>query len=352
MLYHFLRPVLFALPPEDAHKLTLKTLENGLFPRPSGADPACLNVSAFGLSFSNPLAIAAGFDKDARVPDAVLKLGCGFAEVGTTTPRAQSGNSAPRVFRLTGDEALINRLGFNNEGHAAALKNLQRLKPVGPVCINIGANKDSKDRIADYVAGLNTFYDHAAFFMINISSPNTPGLRDLQAPEALRGLLNALAEARAKRVADGKPKRALVVKLAPDIHHDDLENVINEIRTHPIDGIAISNTTLARDGLKSAAVQESGGLSGKPLFDRATAMLARVYQLTGGTVPLIGIGGIDSGSRALEKIKAGATLLELYTGLIYHGPGLIGEIKAHLETACRNERVDSISELVGRNSAR
>lgn len=351
MFYQVLRPFLFSLPPEDAHKLTLQSLEHGLFPKSHRPDPACLRVGAFGIDFSNPLAIAAGFDKDARVPDAVLKLGCGFAEVGTTTPRPQSGNPEPRVFRLTEDDALINRLGFNNKGHAAALNNLRRLKPNGPVCVNIGANKDSDNRVADYVSGLNTFYDLAAFFVINISSPNTPGLRDLQAPQALRSLLSALVDARAERVRDGAPQRPLVVKLAPDIHADDLENIIAEIRALPIDGMAISNTTLARTGLRSSAASESGGLSGRPLFDRATRMLAQVYQMTSGALPLIGIGGIDSGARALEKIEAGATLLELYTGLIYRGPGLIGEIKSHLEAACRNQGVASVSDLTGRKAA-
>ena len=349
-MFHLVRPMLFALPPEEAHKLTLNSLEQGLYPRAPGPDNSCLSVSAFGLSFSNPLAIAAGFDKDARVPDAVIDMGCGFAEVGTTTPRPQPGNPSPRVFRLLEDDGLINRLGFNNQGHQAALNNLSRRKKTEPLCINIGANKDSHDRIGDYVAGLNAFYDHASFFMINISSPNTPGLRDLQAPQTLDELVSKLMGAREKLCAAGKPRRPLVVKLAPDIAEADLEPIIQRLADLQVDGIAISNTTLARDDLKSRHQTEAGGLSGRPLFRRATIMLARAYQISDGKIPLIGVGGIDSGAAALAKIEAGASLLELYTGLIYQGPGLIARIKQRLIEACRASGATSLSELTGRGS--
>lgn len=349
-MFHLIRPMLFALPPEDAHKLTLKSLERGLHPKPLLPDAECLSVNAFGLQFSNPLAIAAGFDKDAQVSDAVIAMGCGFAEVGTTTPKPQPGNPRPRVFRLLEDRGLINRLGFNNAGHAAALENLSQRCRTEPLCINIGANKDSEDRIKDYVTGLTTFYDLASLFMINISSPNTPGLRDLQAPETLDALVSALMEAREAQCATGKPSRPLVVKLAPDIAEDDLAPIVERLTTLNVDGIALSNTTLARPGLRSMHAKEAGGLSGKPVFHRATVILARVYQLTHGKIPLIGIGGIDSGQTALAKIEAGATLLELYTGLIYRGPGLISEIKQHLTQACRSRGAASLSEIVGRGS--
>lgn len=349
-MFPVLKPILFALPPEEAHGLTLRSLECGLYPRSYAQDPACLTVSAFGLTFSNPLAIAAGFDKDARVPDAVIGLGCGFAEVGTTTPQPQAGNPAPRVFRLPDDHGLINRLGFNNQGHQTALRNLARRTSTKPVCVNIGANKDSADRITDYVTGLNAFYDVASMFMINISSPNTPGLRDLQAPDSLKTLITPLLEARNNQIQSGKPKRAIVVKLAPDIAEDDLEPVIQTLETLNVDGIAVSNTTLARDTLVSPDAGEAGGLSGRPLFHRATVVLARVHQLTGGKIPLIGIGGIDSGDTAIAKIEAGATLLELYTGLIYKGPGLITEIKQHLARSCQMARVENLSDLVGRGA--
>ncbi len=349
-MFHLIRPVLFALPPEDAHKLTLKSLERGLHPKPTVEDPKCLNVDALGLHFSNPLAIAAGFDKDARVADAVIGMGCGFAEVGTTTPKPQPGNPSPRVFRLLEDNGLINRLGFNNAGHQTALENLSRRQRTEPLCINIGANKDSDDRIKDYVTGLNTFYDLASLFMINISSPNTPGLRDLQAPEVLDTLVSALMEARQAHISAGKPKRPLIVKLAPDIAEDDLAPIVERLVGLAIDGIAISNTTLSRTGLTSSHAKEAGGLSGRPVFHRATVVLARVHQLTQGKIPLIGIGGIDSGETALAKIEAGATLLELYTGLIYRGPGLIAEIKNHLAQSCRSRGAASLSLLVGRGS--
>jgi dihydroorotate dehydrogenase len=351
-LFHLARPALFRLAPEDAHELMLKAMENGAYPRASGAEDRCLAVNAMGLSFPNPLCIAAGFDKDARVPDAVIGLGCGFAEVGTLTPKPQAGNETPRVFRLIADNGLINRLGFNNGGHAAALERLRRRVGAGGiVAVNIGANKDSRDRTEDYVTGMTTFYDVASFFTVNISSPNTPGLRDLQAPAALDELLGRIMAARAVAVQAGKPRLPVVVKIAPDIATDDIEPICNRILKHGADGISVSNTTLARDGLRDVARTESGGLSGRPLFHRSTVMLARVHQATGGALPLIGIGGIDSGETALAKIEAGASLLQLYTGLIYEGPGLIGRIKTHLASVCRREGLKSISEIRGRRAA-
>jgi dihydroorotate dehydrogenase len=349
--YHLARPMLFRFAPEDAHELMLKAMETGAFPRDGKTDDACLAVSAMGLQFRNPISIAAGFDKDARVPDAVIGLGCGFAEVGTITPKPQSGNASPRVFRLVEDYGLINRLGFNNGGHAAAHERLRRRSGQGIVAVNVGANKDSADRALDYVTGVTKFYDVAALFTINISSPNTPGLRDLQAPEALDGLLRLVMAAREIAVSSGKPRRPVVVKLAPDIAVEDIKPIVDRILAHGADGIAVSNTTLGRAGLRAANRTESGGLSGRPLFHRSTVMLARVYQETGGKVPLIGIGGIDSGETALAKLEAGASLLQLYTGLIYEGPGLIGRIKTHLTATCRQEGLTSISQLTGRKAA-
>ncbi len=312
---------------------------------------ACLAVAAMGLSFRNPISIAAGFDKDARVPDAVMGLGCGFAEVGTLTPRPQAGNPSPRVFRLVNDNGLINRLGFNNGGHAAAHQRLKRRAQKGIVAVNIGANKDSADRSQDYVDGINAFSGVATLFTINISSPNTPGLRDLQAPEALDELLSRVIAARDLAVSSGNLRRPIVVKIAPDIADEDIEPMAGRIVAHGVDGIAVSNTTLARDRLIDAKKSESGGLSGRPLFHRSTVMLARVHQATAGKIPLIGIGGIDSGEAALAKLEAGATLLQLYTGLIYEGPGLIGRIKSHLAATCRREGLSSISALTGRKAA-
>ena len=345
------RSALLTLDPEDAHELTLKSLERGIYPRDARGDRPELGVDLWGLHFPNPLAIAAGFDKDARVFDAVLGMGCGFAEVGTTTPRPQPGNPRPRIVRLLQDHAIINRLGFNNQGHAAALQRLKARPRRGIVAVNIGANKDSADRTADYVAGIETFYDVASLFTINISSPNTPGLRDLQAPAALDELLSRVMAARAKCEAAGKPRRPIVVKIAPDIAAEDIGAICDRIVAHGADGIAVSNTTLARPRLKDAKANEPGGLSGRPLHHRATVMLARVYQATRGSVPLIGIGGIDSGPSALDKIEAGASLLQLYTGLIYEGSGLIGRIKSHLAEAATRRGVTAIGALTGSKAA-
>lgn len=354
-LFHLARPALFALDPENAHEVTLRGLEAGIYPRDTKPDDALLTTEICRLNFPNPIGIAAGFDKDARVPDAVLDMGCGFAEVGTITPKPQTGNPTPRVFRLIDQHGLINRLGFNNGGHAAAYARLhrrtidQRRAIVG---VNIGANKDVADRAADYVAGLEKFWDVASYFMVNISSPNTPGLRDLQAPAALDELLGRVMQARQRvmALASAGPTLAkpVFVKIAPDIAADDLPAICARLEFNGVDGIAVSNTTLARPRLDTVAVaQESGGLSGRPLFHRSTVMLARVYQLTGGRIPLIGIGGIDSPETALAKIEAGATLLQLYTGLIYQGPGLIGRIKTHLADATRRANVTSIGQLTG-----
>lgn len=350
-LYSLARPALFALQPEDAHEATLKALEAGLYPRGFGSDDISLSQLVMGLSFPNPVGIAAGYDKDARVPDAVLGLGCGFAEVGTITPKPQAGNPKPRVYRLVADNGLINRLGFNNGGHAAALARLEaRSAKGGIVGVNIGANKDSPNRSADYVEGFDAFNAVASYFTVNISSPNTPGLRDLQAPAALDDLLGQVMAARSKLVAAGAPRRPIVVKIAPDISEDDVAAICERLQYHTVDAIAVSNTTLSRPSLTSAEAQEAGGLSGRPLFKRSTAMLARIYRQTNGKIPLIGIGGIDSPETALAKIEAGASLIQLYTGLIYQGPGLIGRIKTHLGAAVRRSGLTNIAGLTGRSA--
>jgi len=307
-----------------------------------------LATELLGLAFANPLGIAAGFDKDARVYGSVRDMGLGFNEVGTVTPRPQEGNLRPRVFRLAEDRALINRLGFNNGGHAAMLARLMRRPPQGIVGVNVGANKDSPDRAADYVEGIHCFYDVASYFAVNVSSPNTPGLRDLQAPAALDDLLARVLTARAELTAAGGPKRPIIVKLAPDIAQDDLAAVVEVLVSRNVDGIAIGNTTLSRVGVRDTALaQEAGGVSGRPLFHRSTVMLARVYRLTQGKIPLIGIGGIDSGPSAIAKIEAGATLLQLYTGLIFEGPSLIGRIKRDLAQYVETRQLTRISDAAG-----
>jgi dihydroorotate dehydrogenase len=350
-LFALSRPLLFAVPPEEAHELTLKSLENGVYPRDTAPnDPQCA-VTVAGLTFPNPVGIAAGFDKDARVPDAVLGLGCGFAEIGTVTPLAQSGNPKPRVFRLVEDKALINRLGFNNGGHAPAHIRLAARAKSGIVGVNIGANKDTVDRVADYVAGIRTFQDVASYFMVNISSPNTTGLRRLQDPASLDILLDRVMVARAQGVAQGKPNAPVFVKIAPDIGEDEIEPICRQLTSHGVDAIAVSNTTLSRPGLTvPAGGREAGGLSGAPLFHRSTVMLARVYQTTGGKIPIVGIGGIDSPETAIAKIAAGASLIQLYTGLIYEGPGLVARIKSGLVQAVTVAKAASLTDLVGRDA--
>jgi dihydroorotate dehydrogenase len=354
-LYRLARPLLLALDPERAHALTLAALEAGLYPRPRVRDDPRLALTLWGVDFPNPLGVAAGFDKDARVPDRLLGMGFGHAEVGTVTPRPQRGNPRPRVFRLVRDRALINRLGFNNAGHAAALARLQQrragvgsVRAAGIVGVNVGANRDAADRVADYVAGVRAFYDVASYFTVNVSSPNTPGLRDLQAPAALDALLARVQDARAALMAAGRPSRPVVVKLAPDIAEEDLEPIVRVLVARGVDGIAVSNTTLARDGLAEAELaKEAGGVSGRPLFHRSTVVLARVFRLTGGRIPLIGIGGIDSGATAIAKLEAGASLLQLYTGLVYEGPGLLGRIKRELVAYVEREKLARLAEATG-----
>lgn len=346
--FSLVRPLLFALEPERAHELTLWSLEAGLYPRPAAPDDQRLALTLWGLVFPSPLGMAAGFDKDARVADAVLGMGLAASEVGTVTPKPQLGNPRPRVFRLVGDGALINRLGFNNAGHAAALARLARRQTGGIVGVNVGANKDAVDRVGDYVEGIRCFYDVASYFTVNVSSPNTPGLRDLQAPAALDALLARVLGARAELLAAGKPRRPVVVKLAPDIAEADLEPIVGVLTARGVDGIAIGNTTLARTGVGDPVLaKEAGGVSGRPLFQRSTVMLARVYQLTQGRVPLIGIGGIDSGAAAIAKIEAGATLLQIYTGLVFEGPGLIARIKEALVRHIEERKLDRLTDAVG-----
>jgi dihydroorotate dehydrogenase len=335
------------LPPEVAHATAIKALEKGLYPSKARSSDRRLAVERFGLRFPNPVGIAAGLDKDARVFRALLDLGAGFAEVGTVTPRPQAGNPKPRLFRLPADRAIINRLGFNNCGHAAARGRLG-LKLPGIVGVNVGANKDSPDRTVDYVRGVETFAATASYLMVNISSPNTPGLRNLQAPAELDDLLVQVLEARERSVRLGTPRRPILVKLAPDLADDDLSGVVAVLMRRGVDGIAVSNTTLARDGLRDQrSSDEAGGLSGRPLFRRSTRILARVFLLSEGKVPLVGIGGIDSPERAIEKIEAGAALIQLYTALVFDGFDLIERIKAGLVAEIARRGLTSIDPIVG-----
>lgn len=325
LAFPLLRPLLHALDAETAHGLTIGLLKR-VPPGTASIHDSRLAVSAFGLDFPNPLGLAAGFDKNAEVPDAMLAQGFGFVEVGTLTPRPQLGNPRPRLFRLAEDRAVINRLGFNNGGHAAALARLTARRRAGLVGINLGANKDSSDRIADYVAGIETFASVADYFTVNISSPNTPGLRSLQSRAELQSLLARLNEARARQ----RRRPPMLLKIAPDLRDDELEDIAQCCGGGTVDGIIVSNTTISRPPLKSRHARESGGLSGAPLFELSTRQLARLYLLTQGRVPLIGVGGIADAETAFAKILAGATLLQLYSALVYRGPGLVAEILAGL----------------------
>ena len=337
---------LFRFDPETAHGLSITALATGLAGRCRDVQSPRLKTTVCGLDFPNPLGMAAGYDKNAEVPDALLGLGFGFAEVGTVTPRPQAGNPKPRIFRLTEDEAVINRLGFNNEGHERAFARLSaRAARRGIVGVNIGANKDSADRIADYEVGVRRFAALASYLTVNISSPNTPGLRDMQAREALAELLARVVAAR--DAAAGTGRRAPVfLKIAPDLHQADLEDIAAEVEANGVDGIIVSNTTISRPILKNRIHQaETGGLSGKPLFEPSTTVLARMRRLVGTKRALIGVGGVDTTETALEKIRAGADLVQLYTGMIYAGPGLPGRIVAGMADFAAREGLRSIAEI-------
>ena len=344
------RPFTGLIDPEEAHRLALNALK--LLPASRDRDDMRLRVTVAGLDFPNPLGIAAGFDKNADVPDAVLGLGFGFAEVGTITPRPQPGNSRPRVFRLPASEGVINRLGFNNEGFERAHARLKARRATGRIAggivgVNVGANKDSSDRAADYVKGISTFADVASYFVVNISSPNTPGLRDLQASEALQDLLARVLEAR-EQAAVKHGRRPVFLKISPDLSLAELDDVVAAVRKHPVDALVVSNTTLSRPALlRGDHAQESGGLSGKPLFQLSTLMLKETYRRVGKDIPLIGVGGVDSAEAAWAKITAGASLVQLYTGLVYKGFGLVGKIKSGLRRRLSERGCSSIAEVVG-----
>lgn len=351
-LWPLLQPALHALDAETAHGLTLAALERLPVPTPPRSDPR-LAAHVFGLAFPNPVGLAAGFDKDARAPDALLSLGFGFVEIGSVTPQPQGGNPRPRLFRLADDRAVINRMGFNNDGAAAAQARLaRRAGRPGLVGVNVGANKDAADRAADYAAGVEAFAAHAAFFTVNVSSPNTPGLRDLQAKTALDDLVARVLDARDAATARGLPRRPVLVKIAPDLDLAGLDDVVEVARGRRLDGLVISNTTLARPaGLRGASANEAGGLSGAPLFRRSTWMLAETYRRVGGDIPLVGVGGIASGADALAKIRAGATLVELYSALVFEGPGLVSRILRDLAAALDREGLAAFAPLVGRDAA-
>ncbi|MBJ7472739.1 MAG: quinone-dependent dihydroorotate dehydrogenase [Solirubrobacteraceae bacterium] len=349
-LYPRVSRVLFRLTDaEQAHGLAVRALRSGLVVARPVRDER-LRVAALGLDFPNPLGMAAGFDKNAEVPGPLLRLGFGFAEIGTVTPVAQSGNPQPRMFRLPVDSAVINRLGFNNAGHAAALAQLSagRLPAGGIVGVNVGANKDAADRVADYVAGIETFAPVASYFTVNVSSPNTPGLRDLQAADALRELLTRTLAARDAAAAAPVGRHVpVLLKLAPDLDELGLAEAVEVAMETGVDGLVLSNTTLSRAGLHHPAAAESGGMSGVPLFAPSTAMLARVRQLAGPDVVLVGVGGIATGDHLFEKLRAGANLAQLYTGFVFGGPATARRVLLGLLARMEREGVGSVTELAG-----
>lgn len=348
-LFALAAPVLKALPPETAHRATITALKLGLGPIVREPDDPVLAVTLWGRRFANPIGLAAGFDKDAEVVDPMLRLGFGFVEIGSVTPRAQPGNPRPRAFRLPDQQALINRYGFNNRGHAAAVARLEARRLNGAAApgllgINVGRNKDSRDPDADYAAGIRAFARLADYLVVNISSPNTPGLRAMQSREPLQRLLAAVTAAR----ADGTARPPILVKIAPDLTPEDLEDVAEVALAAGIDGLIVSNTTIARPaGLPPDLAGEPGGLSGKPLMQPSTAVLRRMAKLVAGRLPLVGVGGVASGADAYAKIRAGASLVQLYTALAYRGPGLVGEIKRDLAGRLRADGFRSVAEAVG-----
>jgi len=346
------RPLMRVLDPEDAHALTIKALKVAPLPRPAEDDPR-LAVRAFGLNFPSPVGLAAGFDKNAEVPGALLRLGFGFVEIGTVTPRPQTGNPRPRLFRLDADEAVINRFGFNSDGAEAVLRRLAaRVGEGGIVGVNVGANRDSADRASDYVKLIETFAPVASYFTLNVSSPNTPQLRELQKLDVLDGLLARVVETR-DRISRNAGPVPVLLKIAPDVSLPELDDIVGAARRRRIDGMIVGNTTTARPPSLRERVKaiEQGGLSGRPLFALSTRMLAEAFVRAEDAFPLIGVGGISSGAAAIAKIKAGASLVQLYTGLVFRGIGLVAQIKADLLAVLRRGPVHSLADLVGADAA-
>jgi len=348
-LYDIARPLLFKLDAEKAHGLSIAALKRGVLPRVDIPIDSRLRTTVAGLSFPNPLGLAAGYDKNAEVPDAVLRLGFGFTEVGTITPLPQTGNPTPRIFRLPAAGAVINRLGFNNEGAAEAYERLQlRQRKSGIVGVNVGANKDATDRIQDYVEGISRFEPLASYLTVNISSPNTPGLRQLQTGDDLDRLLSAVVAARNGFAGlSAKARTPIFLKVAPDLDREQIAAIARAVASHGIDGLIVSNTTLSRAGLSTTLPNrnEAGGLSGRPLFRRSTYVLAAFRRALGPDVALIGASGVDSAKTALAKVEAGADLVQIYTGLVYGGPRLPTKILAGMSHFMDLNGVGSLAEI-------
>jgi len=340
-LYRIIRPLAFALDAETAHRMTIGALKL-VPPRRPPDFPASLRTCVAGLDFPTPVGLAAGFDKDAEVPEQMLSMGFGFVEVGTLTPKPQEGNPRPRLFRLSEDRAVINRMGFNNRGQAEAFQRLMGCTHMhGVIGVNIGANKDSADRIADYAEGVRAMAAVARYLTINISSPNTPGLRQLQDEGALKALLEAVNEARPK---DGPP---IFLKVAPDLGEGEPDQIVRVAIHHGVDALIVANTTVSRPALKSRHAGEPGGLSGAPLKALALRALRDFRSASGGQIPLIGVGGIGNADDAWERIRAGASLVQLYSAMVYQGPGIARRIALGLAERVKRAGLANIAEAVG-----
>jgi dihydroorotate dehydrogenase len=349
--YPLAGPLLFRFEPETAHGLTIKMLKSGLVPPARGKDDPGLHTRVWGLDFTNPVGLAAGFDKNAEVVDAMLNQGFGFVEPGSVTPRPQPGNPRPRLFRLVEQRAVINRMGFNNEGLEAFAQRLERRRNAGKrapgiVGANLGKNKDTVDAADDYVIGVRRLAPLADYLVVNVSSPNTPGLRALQGRDPLRALLERVLEARASCGLTRNPP--LLLKIAPDLTVEDKSDIAAVALESGIDGLIVSNTTIARpDSIPAAMRSEAGGLSGAPLFEASTSVLREIYALTGGKLPIVGVGGVATGGDAYAKIRAGASLVQLYSAMVYAGPAVVHRIRRELAELLRRDGFRSVAEAVG-----
>ncbi|HTP97224.1 MAG TPA: quinone-dependent dihydroorotate dehydrogenase [Burkholderiales bacterium] len=349
--YRAARPLLRLLDPETAHRFAVRALALGFGGGSEGADDPILATRVWGLEFANPVGLAAGFDKHAEVIDAILAIGFGFVEAGTVTPLPQPGNPRPRLFRLDEDRAVINRFGFNSEGLAAFVARLQRRRAAGARGIagaNVGKNRDSADAGADYVTGIEAVCGLADYVVCNVSSPNTPGLRTLQARAEIEALIARTLDARARAGTPGARPPPLLVKVGPDLDEAALHDIAEVALGSGIDGLIVGNTTVDRPAsLRSRHREETGGLSGLPLRAKAQSCLAQMYRMTSGKIPIVGCGGIASGADAYARIRAGASLVQLYSALVFHGPGLVGHIKRELAALLRADGFRSVADAVG-----
>ena len=348
-MFSFLRPFIFNLDPETAHDLAIKSLKYNVLPKSlfTVEDEEILNTKLFGKIIDNPIGLAAGFDKSAEVYNEIFKIGFGFVEVGTVTPKKQFGNQKPRVFRLEKDQALINRLGFNNDGSDIIKKRIEHNAPDGLLGINIGPNKDTDNMYNDFLSCAKTFFPIGDYITINISSPNTEGLRNFHEKENLEKLLIKINEIR----KESNFKKSFLLKISPDLDESSINNIVNLSLKNNINGIILTNTSdKNRDKLIDNQKNEKGGLSGQPLKDLSTKIIKKFYKKLNGKIPIIGVGGVDSGNAAFEKIAAGASAIQLYTGMIYKGPMIVKEIKKGLIIKLNEKGFKNISEAVGSNS--